>query len=489
MENKNLVMDYYQLTMSYSQFKLGRMGEIGYFDMFYRSNPDHGGYVIFNGLDKVIEYIKNFTFSDSDIAFLRKKGDFDEDFLSYLKDFKFKGDIYAVPDGTVVFPNEPLITVRGNMIEAQLIETKLLLLINYPSLISTKASRIVRAADGRGIMEFGTRRAQGQTAAIEGAKYAYIAGAMGTACVEAEKEYGVLALGTMAHSYVESFDSEYEAFISYAKTFPSKTTLLVDTYDSLNSGVPNAIRVAKEYLEPNGYRLKGIRLDSGDLAYLSKEARRMLDQAGLDDCKIVASNSLDEYLIQDLISQGAKIDTFGVGENLITSKSAPVLGGVYKLVAMEKENKIIPKIKFSDNIGKITNPSYKKLYRFYDKDTKYAIGDVIALHNEVISKDEYRLINPLEEQMTKLIKNYEVKELQQLIFKEGELVYQVPTLEETKAYCKNELDHLYPETKRFLNPTPYIVDLSKDLLTLKREMLYKKQELVASGQTHNYSKR
>ena len=489
MENKNLVMDYYQLTMSYSQFKLGRMNEICYFDMFYRSNPDNGGYVIFNGLDKVIDYIKNFTFSASDIAFLRKKGDFDESFLTYLKDFKFKGDIYAVPDGTVVFPNEPLITVRGNMIEAQLIETKLLLLVNYPSLISTKASRIVRAALGRGIMEFGTRRAQGETAAIEGAKYAYIAGAVGTACVEAEKEYGVLALGTMAHSYVESFDTEYEAFLNYAKTFPSKTTLLVDTYDSLNSGVLNAIRVAKEYLEPNGYRLKGIRLDSGDLAYLSKEARRLLDQADLNDCKIVASNSLDEYLIQDLINQGAQIDTFGVGENLITSKSAPVLGGVYKLVAMEKDNVIVPKIKFSDNIGKITNPSYKKLYRFYDKDTKYALGDVIALANEVISKDKYHLINPNQEHQTKTLTNYDVKELQQLIFKNGELVYKVPTIEETRVYCKNELDHLYPEMKRFLNPTPYIVDLSKDLLTLKREMLYKKQELVTSGQTHNYSKR
>ena len=482
MENKNLVMDYYQLTMSYSHFKNNRHNEIGYYDMFFRKTPDNGGYVIFNGLDKVIDYVKNFKFTDSDIEFLRKKGDFDEEFLTYLKNFEFKGDIYSVKDGTVVFPNEPLITVKGNIIEAQLLETKLLLLVNYPSLVSTKTSRIVAAAEGRGVMEFGTRRAQGETAAIEGAKYAYIAGAIGTANVQTEKEYGVKSLGTMAHSYIESFDTEYDAFLAYAKTFPNNATLLVDTYDTLNSGVINAIRVAKDYLEPNGYRLKGIRLDSGDLAYLSKEARKMLDAYGMEDAKIIASNSLDEYLIKDLINQGAKIDVFGVGENLITSKSSPVLGGVYKLVAIEKENTIVPKIKFSDNIGKITNPGYKKLYRFYDKDTNYALGDLIAFHDEVINKETYTLFNPDQEFQKKTISNYYVKELQVPVFINGELVYEIPTIEETRNYCKQELDTIYPETKRFNNPHTYYVDLSKDLLKLKKELLEQKQYLKGGNE-------
>jgi nicotinate phosphoribosyltransferase len=480
MENKNLVMDYYQLTMSYSHFKNNRHNEIGYYDMFFRKTPDNGGYVIFNGLDKVIDYVKNFKFTLSDIEFLRAKGDFDEEFLTYLKNFEFKGDIYSVKDGTVVFPNEPLITVKGNIIEAQLLETKLLLLVNYPSLVSTKTSRIVASAEGRGIMEFGTRRAQGETAAIEGAKYAYIAGAIGTSNVQTEKEYGVKSLGTMAHSYIESFDTEYDAFLAYAKTFPNNATLLVDTYDTLNSGVINAIRVAKDYLEPNGYRLKGIRLDSGDLAYLSKEARKKLDAYGMEDTKIIASNSLDEYLIKDLITQGAKIDIFGVGENLITSKSSPVLGGVYKLVALEKENTIVPKIKFSDNIGKITNPGYKKLYRFYDKDTNYALGDVIALHDEKINKDTYTLFSPNQDFIKKTIFNYYVKELQVPVFINKELVYEVPSIEETRNYCKEQLDTIYPEIKRFNNPHTYYVDLSKDLLKLKREMLNQKENLKES---------
>lgn len=481
MENKNLVMDYYQLTMAYSYFKQNKQNDIAYFDMFYRKNPDNGGYVISAGLDEVIDYIKNFKFTESDIECLRKKGDFDEKFLDYLRNLRFTGDVYAIPDGTVVFPNEPLITIRANIIEAQLLETALLLHKNFANLITTKASRIVASANGRGIMEFGTRRAHEVDAAVKGAKYAYISGAVGTACVEAEKEYGIPAVGTMAHSYIESFDSEYEAFLSYAKTFPDKSVFLVDTYDTLRSGVPNAIKVAKEYLIPNGYRLKGIRLDSGDLAYLSKQARKMLDEAGLEDCKIIASNSLDEYLIQALLEQGARIDSFGVGENLITSKSDPVLGGVYKLVAIEKENEIIPKIKLSNNIGKITNPGYKKAYRFYDKETGYALGDVIALYDEKIPLDEYVLINPIEEWKTKRITNYRVRELQVPIFKNGELIYQFPTIKEVRENCQKELKTIYPEVKRFTNPHEYYVDLSKKLLELKKQLLLKYREQVVEN--------
>ena len=478
MEQKNLVMDYYQLTMAYSYFKQNKKDEIAYFDMFYRKNPDKGGYVISAGLDEVIEYVKNFRFSETDIEFLKQKGDFDAEYLDYLRDLKFTGDMFAIPDGTVVFPNEPLVTIKANIIEAQLLETALLLHKNFANLITTKASRIVRAAEGRGVMEFGTRRAHEVDAAVKGAKYAYIGGAIGTACVEAEKEFGVSATGTMAHSYIESFDSEYEAFLNYAQTFPDKSTFLVDTYDTLKSGVPNAIRVAQEYLIPNGHRLRGIRLDSGDLAYLSKKARAMLDEAGLNDCKIVASNSLDEYLISDIIEQGACIDVFGVGENLITAKSDPVIGGVYKLVAMEKDNVITPKIKLSENIGKITNPGYKKLYRFYDNATGFALGDVIALYDEEIPLHEYVLINPLEEWKTLAISNYEVKALQVPIFKNGELIYQVPTTLEVRQHCAAELLTMYPEIQRFNNPHEYYVDLSSKLLKLKKQLLSVHKEQV-----------
>ena len=484
---KNLVMDYYQLTMSYSYFKNNKYGETAYFDMFYRKNPDKGGYVVSAGLDEVIDYVKDFQLDDSDIEMLRKKGDFDEAFLKYLSELRFTGDLYAVPDGTIVFPNEPLITIKANIIEAQLLETALLLHKNFASLITTKAARVVAAADGRSVMEFGTRRAHEAEAAVKGAKYAYLGGAVGTACVQAEKEYGITSLGTMAHSYIESYGSEYDAFLNYAKTFPDKSTFLVDTYDTLKSGVPNAIRVAEDYLIPNGYRLKGIRLDSGDLAYLSKKARKMLDEAGLNDCKIVASNSLDEFLITDLLIQEAEIDIFGVGENLITAKSDPVIGGVYKLVALEEvctksgENKIVPKIKLSENIGKITNPGYKKLYRFYDKDTGYALGDLIALYDEVIPNDGYTLINPVEEWKTKDISNYVVRELQETIIKNGKLVYELPSIEESRKNLKKELSTMYPEVKRFHNPHEYYVDLSRKLLELKKDLISGLRKITQKG--------
>ena len=488
MENKNLVMDYYQLTMAYSYFMNNKKDEIVYFDMFYRKNPDKGGYVISAGLDEVINYVKNFKFSESDIEALRSKNHFNEEFLEYLSNLKFTGDIYAVEDGTVVFPNEPLVTVKANIIEAQLLETSLLLHKNFANLITTKASRMKHAAGDLNIIEFGTRRAHEVDASVKGAKYAYIGGAIGSSCVQSYKEYGVPAFGTMAHSYIESFDSEYEAFLTYAKTFPDSTILLLDTYDTLKSGVRNAIRVANDYLIPNGYTLKGIRLDSGDLAYLSKKVREELDKAGLYDTKIIASNSLDERLISSLINEGAKIDIFGVGENLITAKSDPVIGGVYKLVGVTKDNEIIPKIKLSDNIGKITNPGFKKLYRFYDKDTNYALADVIALHDEVLPKDKYTLVDETGLK-SKTITNYYVKELQTTIFKDGNLVYKIPSIEEVKSKVNYELSTIYEEVKRFDNPHLYIVDLSLQLLKLKKELLFKHTEEVEKESNYGFQKR
>ncbi len=488
MENKTLVMDYYQLTMAYSYFMNGKCDEVAYFDMFYRKNPDKGGYVISAGLDEVIEYVKNFKFSESDIEALRSKNHFSEEFLTYLSNLKFTGDIYAVEDGTIVFPNEPLITVKANIIEAQLLETALLLHKNFANLITTKASRMKFAAGDLNIVEFGTRRAHEVDAAVKGAKYAYLGGAVGSSCVQAYKEYGVPAFGTMAHSYIESFDSEYEAFLTYAKTFPNNTILLLDTYDTVRSGVENAIKVAKEYLIPNGYTLKGVRLDSGDLAYLSKKVRAKLNEAGLFETKILASNSLDERLISSLIKEGAQIDIFGVGENLITAKSDPVIGGVYKLVGIEKDNVIIPKIKLSDNVGKLTNPGHKKLYRFYDKNTNYAMGDVIALAEEKINQDEYTLIDESGWKKKRLT-NYYVKELQTTIFKNGELVYKVPTIEEVKAKVQYELSTIFEEMKRFDNPHLYIVDLSTKLLNLKKELLFKHKEEIERINENGLSKR
>ena len=468
--------DLYEFTMAYTFFKEDRHEEIVYFDMFARRIPDSGGYMIFNGLTRLIEGIKNFKFNKDHIDYLRECGFDDQAFLDYLLKMELNLDIWAVEDGTVVFANEPLITVKGPMIQAQLIETMLLLSVNYPTLITTKASRIVTAARGRAVLEFGARRAHGFDASLEGARSAILAGAVGTSHTLAGQKFGAYVSGTMAHSYVQMHDSEYDAFLSFAKINPDNSIFLVDTYDTLESGVPNAIKVAHDYLIPNGYRLKGIRLDSGDLAYLSKEARKMLDDAGLEDCKIMASNSLDEYIIDDLIYQGAQIDQFGVGEKLITSKSEPVLGGVYKLVATEKDGKVIPKIKVSDNIEKITNPGYKRLYRFYDRDTNKAIADYIALHDEVIPEDELTIFDPVAPWKRQTITNYVVRELHVPVFLSGKCVYEERNLFDVAKYAEMERETFWEEVKRLHYPHNYYVDLSQELYDLKLSLLHEHSE-------------
>ncbi len=370
----SLVTDFYELTMSNGYFENNMQNTIAYFDVFFRQIPDNGGYVICSGLEQVVNYIENLKFNDDDINYLKSLNKFSDGFLKYLKSFKFTGDVWGIPEGTVVFPNEPLITVKAPIIEAQLLETMLLMLVNHQSLIATKASRIVLAAKGRPVMEFGSRRAHSVDAAVLGSRAAIIGGCIGTSCTYTAKEFGTIASGTMAHSFIQSFDSEYDAFKAYAELYPDDCTLLIDTYDTLGSGIVNAIKVFNDVLLPKGFRPKAVRLDSGDLAYLSKKVRSILDEAGFEDCKICVSNSLDENLISSLLDQGAQIDSFGVGENLITSKSNPVLGGVYKLCALEKDGKIIPKIKISENTGKITNPGFKKVYRFYSKDTRQSFS-------------------------------------------------------------------------------------------------------------------
>jgi nicotinate phosphoribosyltransferase len=467
----SMLTDFYEFSMAYAYFKENRHEQIAYFDMFVRKLPDQGGYLIFNGLHRLVEVISNFAFDDDQIAYLRSKNVFDEEFLSYLKNIKLSVDIWSVPDGTVVFNNQPLVTVRGNVIEAQLIETILLLCVNYPTLVTTKASRIVNAAQGRAVIEFGARRAQGFDAAIEGARCAVIAGATGTSNTLAGYQHGLNISGTIAHSYIQTHNSEYDAFVSYAKINPDNCILLVDTYDTLKSGVVNAIKVAHEYLLPNGYRLKAIRLDSGDLSYLSKKARKMLDEAGLNDCKIIASNSLDENLIDDLITQQAQIDIFGVGENLITSKTTPVLGGVYKLVAQEIGEEIVPKIKISDNLEKITNPGFKKVVRFIDKETQKALGDCVMLADEIVPTDEYTLFDPIAPWKRKTITDYEYQILQIPIFVNGHLVYRVPTVAQTTEYCKYQMNTMWDEVKRLAFPHKYYVDLSQKLWDLKNQMI------------------
>ena len=466
--NATMLTDFYELAMAKGYLELGMKEDIAYFDLFFRRIPDNGGYAIVAGLEQVIEYIENLKFTDKDIDYLRNKHSFDEGFLEYLRNFKFECDVWAVPEGTVVFPHEPLLTVRGPVMQAQFVESMLLLLINHQSLIATKTSRIVRAAQGRAVMEFGTRRAHGESAAILGARAAYIAGCVGTACTVTDRDYGVPALGTMAHSWVQMFDTEYEAFKAFAEVYPNNATLLVDTYNVLKSGIPAAIKVFKE-LDPPA---KGIRIDSGDAAYLTKQARKMLDEAGLEDCKIVISNSLDEYTIRDILSEGAKIDSFGVGERLITASSEPIFGGVYKLSAVERDGELIPKMKISENIEKITNPGVKVLYRIYDKDTDHAIADLITLAGEEApSEDGYQIFDQWNPWRRKRIRNYYVKELRERIYEKGNLVYQQPTLEEIRERCKEQISALWDETKRFENPQPYIVDLSRDLWELKQDII------------------
>ncbi len=471
-QNCTMLCDFYQLTMGNGYFRTRHADRIAYFDVFFRRVPDGGGYAICAGLEQVINYIQGLRFSEEDIHYLRSKGIFGEDFLQYLRDFRFTGDIWAVPEGTPVFPSEPLITVRAPAIQAQLIETMLLLLVNHQSLIATKANRIVRAAQGRAISEFGSRRAQGASGAVLGARAAYIGGCAGTACVLADELYGVPATGTMAHSWVQMFDTELEAFESYCRTYPDSSTLLVDTYNVLKSGVPNAIKAFDNVLRPLGKRPRGIRLDSGDIAYLSIEARKMLDEAGYPDCRIVASNSLDEHIITDLLHQGAKIDLFGVGERLITASSEPVFGGVYKLAAVEENDVITPKIKISENVSKITNPHFKKLYRLYSKQTGKAIADQLCVHDETI--DETKPLTIFDPDFTwkkKRLTDFTARELQVQIFRGGELVYEKPSLEEIRAYCAQQLDTLWDEVLRFENPHNYYVDLSKKLWNIKQELL------------------
>ncbi len=472
MRNLTMLIDFYELTMANSYYLQGK-NELASFDLFFRKIPDNGGYAVMAGLEQVIQYIDELEFSEEDIEFLRGKKIFDEGFLNYLKTFKFSGSLYAVKEGTPIFPNEPVLTVVAPIIECQIMETMLLLTINHQSLIATKTARIVHAAKGKDVIEFGSRRAQGYDGANYGARAAYIAGVIGSANTFTEKRFNIPALGTMAHSYVQSFPSEYEAFLAYAKTYPDNALFLVDTYSTLKSGIPNAIKVANEYLIPNGHRLKGVRIDSGDLSYLSKEIRRMFDEAGLYDAKITASNSLDEYLIQELIRQDAKIDAFGVGERLITSKSDSVFGGVYKLSALKSNGTWVPKMKLSDNVSKTTLPGIKGLYRFYDKNNK-AIADVITLADEVINPNEpYHLFDPTHPWKNKIIKDYKVVSLLTPIIEKGELVYNKPTLEEIRTYHKLQMNTLWDEIKRFEFAHKYYVDLSKPLWDLRNELLNK----------------
>ena len=471
--NLTMLCDFYELTMGAGYFANGYTDRITYFDLFFRRCPDGGGFAIAAGLEQIVQYIQELHFDPEDIAYLRERKCFNEDFLNYLANFKFTGDIWAVPEGTPIFPREPIITVRAPAIQAQLVETYLLLCVNHQSLIATKANRVVRAAEGRTVLEFGSRRAQGADAAILGARAAYIGGCHGTACTISDQLYGVHAGGTMAHAWVQMFDSEYEAFKAYVKMFPNNATLLVDTYNTLKSGVPNAIRAFNEVLKPMGITKCGIRLDSGDLAYLTREARKMLDEAGWTDCKISVSNSLDEYIIRDLLRQGAQIDMFGVGERLITAKSEPVFGGVYKLAAIEEpDGTVVPKIKISENVEKITNPHHKKLYRFYAKDTGKAIADYLTVYDEVVddSKD-MTIFDPDATWKTKKVYNFTARELQVPVFKSGELVYKLPSLEEIRSYCLAQVDTLWDEVKRFDNPQTYYVDLSQKLWDIKYDLL------------------
>lgn len=473
--NLTMLVDFYEFTMNNGYFENNIGTKIAYFDMFFRSVPDGGGYCIMAGVQQVIEYLSNLKFTKDDIEYLRSKKQFSEDFLNYLENFEFCCDVWAIPEGTPVFPNEPLLTVRGPAIQAQFIETMILLTINHQTLIATKASRICKAASGKPVMEFGSRRAQGYDGAVYGARAAVIGGCSSTACTIAEQMFGIPAVGTMAHSWIQLFPSEYESFKAWAKVYPDNCILLIDTYNVLKSGLPNAIKVFKEILIPNGYKPKGIRIDSGDITYLTKKCRKILDEAGLEDVDIVISNSLDEFIIRDVLSQGACIDSFGVGERLITAKSEPVFGGVYKLVAVEGEDKnIIPKIKISENEEKITNPGFKKIYRIFSKKEDKAVGDLIALSNENINIGEpIELFDPTFTWKKKRLKNYYAKELLVKIFDKGKLVYESPDVMDIRNKAQEEITKFWPEVLRFENPHHYYVDLSQNLWNLKQQLLHK----------------
>ena len=465
--NIPLLCDYYEYTMANGYIKNGLHDRMVYFDIFFRTVPDKGGFCIFAGLEQLVDYIINLRFTDSDVEFLRSKNTFSEEFLQYLKDFRFTGDVWAIPEGTPVFPGEPLVTIRAPIAQAQILETFALLTINHQTLIATKASRIVRAAAGRTVLEFGSRRAQGTDAAVLGARAAYIAGCGGTACTVSDKWYGIPASGTMAHSWVMMFDSEYEAFVKFCELYPDNATLLVDTYDTVNSGIPNAIKAFKA----TGINKCAIRLDSGDFSFLTKKARKMLDDAGLPNCKIIVSNALDENLIKDLLDQGAIIDGFGVGDNLITSHSDPVLNGVYKLVASEEDGEIVPRIKISENVEKITTPHFKKIYRIYGKDGM-AVADLICVHDETIDTTKpLELFDPAATWKRKTMKEYTAKELMVKVIEDGKLVYDLPSLQEIRKHCSDELNTLWEEVKRFANPHQYYVDLSQKLWDIKNDLI------------------
>lgn len=470
--NLTMLTDFYEITMSNGYFEHGLKDKKVCFDMFFRRVPDNGGYAIMLGLEQLIDYIKNLKFDKEDIEYLKGRNIFCEEFLNYLENFEFSSDVWAIEEGTPIFPHEPIVKVVGPAIEAQFIETMVLLTINHQSLIGTKTNRIVRAAKGRPVMEFGSRRAQGPNGAIEGARAAYIAGCAGTACTISDIIYKTPALGTMAHSWIQMFDSEYDAFMAYAKVYPQNCTLLVDTYNVLKSGIPNAIKVFKEYLIPMGYTGGGIRIDSGDITYLTKKARKMLDDAGLKNIKIVISNSLDEYIIRDLLDQGAEIDSFGVGERLITSKSEPVFGGVYKLAAVYEDGVEIPKIKLSENVEKITNPCNKKVVRLYSKETDKAIADVLMLESEnTPDGNDYEIFDPNHTWKRKTVTNYYAKDMLIPIFKNGKCVYESPDIETIRNYCATQIDRLWDEVKRFENPHDYYVDLSPKLWEIKNKLL------------------
>lgn len=470
--NMTMLTDFYELTMANGYFENGLKDKIAYFDMFFRKVPDNGGFAIMAGVEQLIQYLKELRFDDRDIEYLRSKKSFSEDFLQYLKNFKFSCDVWAIPEGTPIFPGEPVVTVRGPAIEAQFIETMVLLTINHQSLIATKANRIVRAAQGRAVMEFGSRRAQGCDGAILGARAAYIGGCVGTACTISDRDFNIPAAGTMAHSWIQLFPDELEAFRAYARVYPDNCTILVDTYNVLKSGVPNAIKIFNEEVVSKGFRPQGIRIDSGDITYLSKEARKMLDNAGFPDCKIVASNSLDEYIIRDILIQGAQVDSFGVGERLITSRSEPVFGGVYKLSAVEENGKIMPRIKLSENAVKITNPGFKQGWRLFDKVTGKAIADVVAINGETIDENKpYEIFDPEYTWKRKTVTNFQAKLLQTRLFDKGVCVYESPDLESIKTYCKEQIDNLWDEVLRFENPHKYYVDLSRPLWNMKEKLL------------------
>ncbi len=469
-----MLADFYEFTMANGYLENNMENQIGYFDMFFRSIPDDGGFAIMAGVEQLIEYLRNLKFNEEDISYFESKKIFGEKFLNYLRNFKFKCDVWAIPEGTPIFPQEPIVIVKGPVVQAQLIETMVLLTINHQSLIATKANRIVRAANGRTVMEFGSRRAQGYEGAILGARAAYIGGCIGTANTIVDRDFDIPALGTMAHSWVQMFPTELDAFRAYAKIYPDNCTLLVDTYNTLKEGIPNAITVFNEEIVPLGFRPKGIRIDSGDIAYLSKEARKLLDEAGFSDCMIVASSSLDEYVIRDLLIQGAQIDSFGVGERLITAKSQPVFGGVYKLTTIEKNGELIPTIKVSENVGKITTPGFKQVYRLFDKATNKAIADVITLHDEIIDDTKpYEIFHPLYTWKRKTLENFYAKKLLVKIFEDGHCIYENPNIHEIKSYCKEQLDLMWDEVKRFERPHRYFVDLSQKLWNIKDELLKK----------------